>query len=324
MPFSGIGGLAREDRHRNAEQRRDGLLAEKALVAIVIGMGGHSDAGWKQLGTRRRDHKCSILAVDTELDVVKRAGLLAILDIGLGERHLEIDIPHEGRVDVVDVPFLEEIPKAQLREPPAVIVDRRVGLAPVDGEAGATPDLHEGLLVFFGDAVAEFDEVLARNLARSLLAHLCIRGFEREARLVGNARIAAHVKIVLHAALGGNARCRPNPSGRRCSARACAGNAPRYPCGCRKKCDPICSEPGDRRRRGVDDEGLVAGARGVVSVGPPGLPAVIPALLGLDRLEVLRESVWVDRSHALGCRELISGSKKGSETGKSRRARGVA
>src|SRR5581483_751278 len=101
-----------------------------------------------------------------------------------------------------DVPFLEEIAEARLREPAAAGVDRRVLLPPIDREPDPPPEGLERLLVLARDLETELDEVPARDDARRLLQARGGRGLEAEVGLVGRARVAADVEEVLDTALG--------------------------------------------------------------------------------------------------------------------------
>src|SRR5690606_40286658 len=84
-------------------------------------------------------------------------------------------------------------------------VDRGVLLTPVDGQPEPPPQRHERLFVFGGEALAQLDEVRARQQPRRLLARLRRRGFEDEVRRIRQAGIAAHVEVALHATLRGQA-----------------------------------------------------------------------------------------------------------------------
>src|SRR5207249_618454 len=107
----------------------------------------HADARGEELRTRRRDDERLVAPLDAEDEVVERAGHRAVLDLRLRDGGLEVDVPHRRRLDAVDVSLFEEITERQLREVTAARVDRRVLLAPVDGEPDATPERLERLLV---------------------------------------------------------------------------------------------------------------------------------------------------------------------------------
>ena len=70
----------------------------------------HGDAGGQQLRPRRRDGEVAF-ALDREANLVKRALHGAILYLGLGHRRFEIDVPHRGRLQGVDVLLLEQVEK---------------------------------------------------------------------------------------------------------------------------------------------------------------------------------------------------------------------
>ena len=165
----GVGQFAREDRYRHAEDRRDRTPAEQRLVACVVGVRGDADAGGQQLGPRGGDDERRVAALDPEGDVVECAAGRTILDFGLRDGGLEVDVPHRGRLDAVDVPLLPQVAEARLRDVTAALVDRRVLLVPVDREPDAAPQRLEGLLVATGEFEAGADEVGAREQARRRL-----------------------------------------------------------------------------------------------------------------------------------------------------------
>ena len=226
-----VGELAREDRHGHAEQRRHGALAEQGAVARVLRMRGDADAGRQELGPRRRDHEAPA-ALDGELEVVEGAGDRPVFGLRLGDRGLEVRVPHGRRLGAVELALLEEVAEGELRDAPAVVVDGLILEAPVDGDAEPMPELLVGPLVLAGHFEARLDEVRARDAARRLLAVPGARGLEAQAGLVGRARDrSARGSSSARAARWGG-RCRPSPSGRRRSCRACAAGAPRCRCAC--------------------------------------------------------------------------------------------
>jgi hypothetical protein len=130
----GVGVLGGHDRHPRTEQRRDGVLAEQTLVALVVRVGHHRDAGGQQLRTGGGDLQLAA-ALHREADVVEEALLFAVLDLRLGHRGLEVHVPHGGRLDVVHQALVHQIEEAQLGNVAAVVVDGGVLLGPVDGQA---------------------------------------------------------------------------------------------------------------------------------------------------------------------------------------------
>jgi hypothetical protein len=125
-----------------------------------------------------------------------------VLDLGLRDRGLEVNVPHGRGLDAVDVALLEEVPEGELREGPAARVDGGVLLAPVDREPEPPPERLEGLLVLARQLEAEVDEVPPRDAPRRLLQPRPRRRIEAEVGLVVGVGVAAHVVVVLHAPLG--------------------------------------------------------------------------------------------------------------------------
>ncbi len=157
----GIDQRAREDRDGDVEERRHGALAEEVAVAGVGRMRRHADARGQQLGPRGGDDEALLAPLDAEGEAVERAVRRAVLDLGLRDRGLEVDVPHGGRLEAVDVALRVEVAEGELCQVPAARVDGRVLLAPVDREADPPPEGLEGLLVLARDAQTEVDEVPA-------------------------------------------------------------------------------------------------------------------------------------------------------------------
>ncbi len=79
-------------RHRHAEERRQDFRAKQRFVSLVIGMRDERDTGRNQLRPRRLDLDVATCRPG-EADAVIGAGLLAILELGLRDGGLEIDVP---------------------------------------------------------------------------------------------------------------------------------------------------------------------------------------------------------------------------------------
>mgnify|MGYP003694018661 CR=1 FL=1 len=96
-------------RHPHAEQRRLDFVAEQRLVSRIVWMRDQRDAGRNQLGTRRVDldeRRAIGVAAEVERDG-RRAGMLAIFELGLRHRGLEVDVPQRRRLDLVSEPALQ-------------------------------------------------------------------------------------------------------------------------------------------------------------------------------------------------------------------------
>ncbi len=295
--FLGIRELAREDRNRHAEERRHGPAPEEVPVALVVRVGRDTHAGGQQLGTRRRDHEAALSALHAELDVVERAALHAVFHLRLRHCGLEVHVPCGGGVRAVEVPLLPEVQEAELRQPPRALADGLVQLGPVDGEAHAAEQLFERLLVLRRHPLAQGDEVGPRHEARRLLALLGAGGLDLELGLDGGVRIAAHVEVVLHAALGRKTVVVP--------AHGIVDVAAQHPLLAHHDVGVCVGEDvadvqraRHRGRRCVHHEGLVPRALGIPAVGAAPLPLAVPALLGGGRVEVLGELGGIDRTEA--------------------------
>src|SRR5205085_3414858 len=97
--------------------------AEEMAVTCVRRVRGDADACRQQLRSRRRDDERLVAALDAERDVVERARHRPVLDLRLRDSGLEVDVPHRGRLDLVDVPLLEEVAEGELRQMAAAVVD---------------------------------------------------------------------------------------------------------------------------------------------------------------------------------------------------------
>ena len=100
-----------------------------------------------------------------EPDAMVRAGLLAILELGLGDRGAEVDVPQHGRFGLIGLAPRQIAQEPALGDAPAVIVDRGVPEVPVDREPERPPQLLERLLVLDRQPVAQLDEVRAARCA---------------------------------------------------------------------------------------------------------------------------------------------------------------
>ncbi len=291
----GIRELARKDRNRHAEQRRHGVAPEEISVAFVARVGRDAHAGGQEFGTRRGDHEAALAALDAELDVIERAALHTIFHLRLRHGGLEVHVPHGGGVRVVEVPLLPEVQEAQLRQLPRPRADGLVLLGPVDGEAHAAEQLLEGLLVLRRHPLAQGYEVGPRHEARRLLALLGAGGIDLELGLDGGVRVAAHVEVVLHAALGRKTVVVP--------AHGIVDVAAQHPLLAHHHVGVCVGEDvadveraRHRGRRCVHHEGLLPRALGIPTVGAAPLPLAVPALLGGRRVEVLGELGGIDRT----------------------------
>ena len=202
-----VGLRARENRNFCEETGRDRLLAEKALEPHVVRVGGNAHARSQQFRPRRGNHKTlyrRVFLENTEFDVVVSPALLTVFDLGLGHGGLEIDVPHRRGFELIHMALPVEVEEAALGDAPALLVDRRVLVAPVDRVAHAHERVLEGHFVQFGHHAAHLDEVLATD--HKLLVFLEFKpralGLNVQVFDVGNVGFRPHSEIVLHAPLG--------------------------------------------------------------------------------------------------------------------------
>jgi hypothetical protein len=158
------------DRHRHAEERRHHLGPEERLVPLVVWMCDERDARRHELRPRGLDlHGAAVRPPEPQ--PVIRARLLAILELGLGDRGAEVDVPQRRRFELVDDAACQQPQERGLRDLLRAPVDRGVGTGPVHREAEVLPQVLERLLVFSRQPIAQLDEVRAGDGDR-LLARL--------------------------------------------------------------------------------------------------------------------------------------------------------
>ena len=90
------------DLHLDAEQGRGDLLAEQRLVALVVGVRHERGAGGQQLGAGGLDEDLVAVFGEERVAVVG-AGDFAVLELGLGHRGAERDVPQGGSLGHVGV-----------------------------------------------------------------------------------------------------------------------------------------------------------------------------------------------------------------------------
>lgn len=186
-------------------------------------MGDQGDAGGQQLGTRRLDaHVHAVLdgrarggslrgglgVGDVEGQAVVEARVLAALQLSLGDRRLEGDVPQARGLGLVGLAARQVAQERGLGDLARTRADRLVVLLPVHAQTQVAPQRLELSLVFDGEALAQLHEVLTGNrLLIASLDRLAVAAHVRglEVGIVGQRRIHAHAEVVLHAALGGQA-----------------------------------------------------------------------------------------------------------------------
>ena len=320
-PLLGVGQFTGEDRHRHAEERRHGVLSKEIAVALVVGVRGHTHTGGQQFRPRRRDHEAAVAVLDAKLDVVEGAGRHAVDRFGLRHRGLEVHVPHGRCVGVVEMALLREIEKRELGELPRPLADRLVGLRPVNREPHSAEHSLEGLLVLGGHALAELDEVGARNQTHRLLAPLRAGRLNLESLFVRLLRIATNVEEILDTALGGQPVVVPTDG--------IEDVHPGHPLLADHHISVGVGEDvadveraRDGRGRRIDHEGLRPWAIGIPAIGPVLVPETVPAQLGRWGVEVLGQRAGIEglvtghlRARSLTDREHDESRKKEGRTG---------
>jgi hypothetical protein len=289
-PLVGIGVVRREDRHRRAEERRDRVLPEERPVALVIRMGHHRDARGQELWSGRGDQEVAA-AFDAEPDVVEEPGPIPVHDLRLGHRRLEVHVPHRGRRLLVDEALLDEVEERELGDATAVLVDGRVLAGPVEREAEPPPEALERLLVLGGHERAGLDEAPPRDQLRLRLPLPDALPARRVGLPLGverDLRLAADPEEVLHAPLGRQAVV--VPAHRERDVHALHALVAHDQVLVRVAEDVADVQlPGDRRRRRVHHERLLARPARVPTVDGPLLPPRAPALLRGGVVVLLRQ-----------------------------------
>ena len=186
------------------------MVPNSAGVPLVVGVGDEGDArpGSSSGRVVSMCTTASLPAGPWKATRWKCAGVVARLELGLGHRGLERDVPQARRLRLVGLAAAQVAQERLLRRRPRAVVDGAVVDVPVDREPGRPEDLLEGLLVLDGEDVAQLDEVApADRLLVGGLDALAVAALMRRlvALVVVQGGVAAHAVVVLHAALGGQA-----------------------------------------------------------------------------------------------------------------------
>ena len=167
-----------EDRHLDAEQRRDDERAEERSVALVVRVRDERDAAGEQFRAGGVDVDGAGVVGAVEGDAVIGAGPFAVLEFGLGDGGSKVDVPERGCLGGVDLFARQHLQEGALADRLGLFGDRGVLVVPVDADADGAPQLLKGLFVARGEFEAEFDEVLARDgdlVLRGLLGRSVLR-----------------------------------------------------------------------------------------------------------------------------------------------------
>ncbi len=136
--FLGIGIFVGDDRDGTIDQRHDGVAADQVLVALVARM--HRDGGVAQhrLGPRRRHRdEPAHLAFDGIFQVPEMALHLDAFDFEIADRGLELGIPVDEALVLVDQPLLVEFDEHFEDGAAEALVHREALARPVGGGAEA-------------------------------------------------------------------------------------------------------------------------------------------------------------------------------------------
>ena len=281
----GVGQLVGLHRHLHVEHRAARRGADQRPVALVVGVGHQGHARHHQLGPGGVDPHVSAAVGGPEAELVVGAGPLPVLQLGLGHRGAEGDVPQRRGVDLVGLAPLQVLQEGELGHPAAVLVDGGVGAGPVHRQAQVPEQVLEGLLVLDGQPLAQIDEVGPADRDLVPLGQgfgVAGVGGRGEVGVVGQGRVAAHAVVVLHPALGGQPVVVPahgvedGPPGHALVAGDGVGVG---------VAEHVAHVQGaaHRGRRGVDGEDPLPGLGGIEPVDPLVLPDRVPA--GFDPLE---------------------------------------
>ena len=133
------------------------------------------------------------------------ARVFAALKLGLSNRSLEGHVPQARSLGLVGLAALEIAQECSLSNLAGTCTNGLVVLSPVNRQAQVAPQILEVLLIFNGQALAQFHKITTRD--RHLIASLDGLAFAANMRglkvwIIGEGRIDANPKVVLHAALG--------------------------------------------------------------------------------------------------------------------------
>ena len=290
----GIRQLVNDHGHGHAEQRREDGGPHERRVPRVPRVRDERHASREELGPRGLDlHGRPVLAI--ERDAMVEAVLLAILDLCLRDRRVEVDVPHRGGFRRVRDTLRDEMQEGPLGDATGPLADRRIGVVPVDRPTRAAEQVLERLLIRNGEPVAEVDEVPTAD-ADGLVLVGPLQGGDVERGNVREQRIAANAEVVLHSPLRREAVV--VPPDRVEDLLAAHPLVASDQVGVRVRHHvPDVEAAAHGGWRCVDREDLVAGPRPVEAVGTGGLPPLPPLRFQAVERRLLRNL------HARECSE---------------------
>ena len=153
-PLGRLGQAVGQHRHLGPEQRGAHGRPQQAGEAAVVGVDDQGHTGGQQLRPGRLD-----LDTLAEPHPVGHALDLAVLQLGLGDGGVEVDLPQGGGVGLVGQALGQQAQERPLGGPPGLLADGGIGQRPVDRQPQPAEDGLEGLLVLHGELAAELHEV---------------------------------------------------------------------------------------------------------------------------------------------------------------------
>lgn len=186
-----------QHRHLDSVQRSGDGGAEEVLIALVVGVSDEGAASGQQLGPGGFDE--DVFTIGTvEAEAVVSTGVVASLELSLGDGGGEGDVPQSGGVRQVRLATSVVAEEGQLGDPLRLWRDRRVELVPVHRQADSPPQVLESFFIDGGQLDAQLDEVATANWYLTLGV-----GFARwgEVGVVRQRGITAYAVVVLHATL---------------------------------------------------------------------------------------------------------------------------
>ena len=100
--FFRIGVFVGDDRNAAADQRQDRGLADQMLQPLILRVNGNASIAEHRFRPRRRHHDKFVAAFDRILDVPERALGLDLLHFQIGDRGLELRVPIDQPLVLVD------------------------------------------------------------------------------------------------------------------------------------------------------------------------------------------------------------------------------
>ena len=151
--------LIGNDGEFSADQRQDGVLADKVLIALVIGVNGNAGVAEHGLGTCGRDDELLVRILDGVSYMPERAGHILVLDLGVGKRRTALGAPVDDAAALIDKALFVQLAECFAHALCACFVHRKCASVPIAGCAEHLLLLNDAVAVFIlplPDAVEEF------------------------------------------------------------------------------------------------------------------------------------------------------------------------